>query len=220
MHHAGTLQLFQYWTGKRQQSRPPLRSEIAPAAISNLLGNTFILEESDSGITFRLAGTKLCAAFGRELRGMALVNLFSPKDRQISAKALQATITGNTIIVGEVIARTAGEKQVEMELLLMPLADEQTRMLGSLQFFDNPYWLGTTLIRSLELVTLAHANPDSHLASLANRPPIMMPQPSTDQKHAKIWHVLEGGALDTDGPTSQRPALSLIRGGLETGRQR
>jgi hypothetical protein len=76
MQQEATIALFQYWNRLRGGRPVPLRSEIEPADIKRLLADTFILEADgrDEAI-FRLAGTRLCAVYGRELKGFAFPSL-------------------------------------------------------------------------------------------------------------------------------------------------
>ena len=64
----GTIALFQYWNRLRDGRPAPRRTEVEPADIKTLLADTFILEKDTRGeAVFRLAGTRLCAIYGREL---------------------------------------------------------------------------------------------------------------------------------------------------------
>ena len=62
----GSIELFQYWNRLRGTRPAPRRTEIEPSDIKTLLADTFILEQDSRGLpVFRLAGTRLCALFGR-----------------------------------------------------------------------------------------------------------------------------------------------------------
>ncbi|MEL6202781.1 MAG: PAS domain-containing protein [Pseudomonadota bacterium] len=213
MHHRGTLELFHYWTQQRAGRRAPKRADISPAGISAVLGNTFILEGNGVNACFRLAGTRLCNAFGRELRGTPLPDLFAPRDRLLLSKSILAVCGGKNIIVGETVAEAAEDKQISIELLLMPLADESARMLGSLQFLQSPYWLGSAPLGNMKLVALKHADPDQELVSLANRPPVMLPTHGSDALRPRMWHIVEGGRSSKAEQTAPASHLSVISGG-------
>ena len=69
MKHQATRDLYAYWQQLRRGRTAPDRSEIEPADIRHLLGHTFILEVvSRREFRFRLAGTRVCALFGREMK--------------------------------------------------------------------------------------------------------------------------------------------------------
>ena len=72
MKQDGSIALFQYWNRLRHGRPAPKRTEIEPADIKTLLADTFILERDTRGeAVFRLAGTRLCAVYGRELKGFS-----------------------------------------------------------------------------------------------------------------------------------------------------
>jgi len=55
----------------------PERSDIEPDAIRRALADTFIVAyDRGNGHAVRIAGTRLCAAFGREFRGAAFIDLW------------------------------------------------------------------------------------------------------------------------------------------------
>jgi len=72
--------------------RPPApeRTEIEPVEIRHILGDTFILEISAQlrTISFRLAGTRLCGAYGRELKGLGYLAIWREEDNFEIAKAI------------------------------------------------------------------------------------------------------------------------------------
>ena len=69
MKHPSNQQFFAYWDEKRAGARAPDRSEIEPEAVRELLGDIFVLScNGDAGFPFRVAGTKLCALLGCDLK--------------------------------------------------------------------------------------------------------------------------------------------------------
>ena len=83
----GSIALFQYWNRLRDGRPAPKRTEIEPADIKTLLADTFILEKDARGeAVFRLAGTRLCATYGRELKGFAFASLWQEKDQRMIAR--------------------------------------------------------------------------------------------------------------------------------------
>src|SRR3979411_214660 len=56
--------------GAHPARRAPERGDIEPGAIRNVLGDSFIIAyDPEADHPFRLAGTRVCALFGRELKG-------------------------------------------------------------------------------------------------------------------------------------------------------
>jgi hypothetical protein len=77
MKHTSNLELFKYWNKLRGARLAPDRSEIDPGEIRKVLGDTFVFEADGHGnFPLRIAGTRLCALFGRELKGESFVNLW------------------------------------------------------------------------------------------------------------------------------------------------
>jgi len=77
MKHPSNRELFDYWNMRRGERLAPERGDIEPAAIRKILGDTFVLErEGGTNPVFRLAGTRLCALFARELKGESFGKLW------------------------------------------------------------------------------------------------------------------------------------------------
>ena len=91
MKREASVNLFQYWNRLRDGRRAPRRTEIEPADIKMLLGDTFILETDSRGeAVFRLAGTRLCAIYGQELKGCAFASLWNERDGKIAARLVRS----------------------------------------------------------------------------------------------------------------------------------
>ena len=77
MKHPSNRELFEYWNERRGTRPAPERADIEPGAIRHVLGDTFVIEvnRTDNHL-FRLAGTRLCALFGRELKAESFTRLW------------------------------------------------------------------------------------------------------------------------------------------------
>src|SRR5690242_20308907 len=83
MKHPSNREFFAYWDKKRGEARAPDRSDIEPAAVRSLLGDIFVLSyDASSGHPFRVAGTRVCALFGRDLKDSSFSALFGPDCRR------------------------------------------------------------------------------------------------------------------------------------------
>jgi hypothetical protein len=83
MKHAATRVVFAYWDRLRGERAAPDRGEIEPGEIRHVLADTFILELApDRSPELRLAGTRLCAFFGGELRGRRFDGLWAEESRR------------------------------------------------------------------------------------------------------------------------------------------
>src|SRR5215475_15916491 len=82
MKHPTNREFFAYWDGKRGDARAPDRSDIEPAAVRELLGDIFVLScEQEAGYPFRVAGTRVCALFGRDVKDQSFLDLFADASR-------------------------------------------------------------------------------------------------------------------------------------------
>lgn len=160
MKHNSTRALFDYWTRKRGRRRAPARSDIDPADIRRILADTFILTaDFVNDIRIRLAGTRICALFAREIKGEAFEDLWSEPSREQMRGLLAAVIDENVGSVAGALGRTEQGAEIDLELLLLPLAfDGRTRVraLGALAPVAPPFWLGVRPVAELELGSFRH----------------------------------------------------------------
>ena len=178
MRQDGTIKLFQYWNRLRDGRPAPRRTEVEPADIKALLGDTFILESDLRGeAVFRLAGTRLCAMYGRELKGFAFSSLWRDRDRRMIARLVRNVLTEQSVLVicFEAISRSG--RQVPIELLLLPLAggEESRRALGVATPADKPYWLGADPVIDSTLESVRVVDPNREHSSPWNRHQVDVP---------------------------------------------
>ena len=130
MKHHTTQALFNYWTRKRGRrgARAPVRSDIDPADIRRILADTFILTaDFVNEIRVRLAGTRVCALFAREIKGETFDDLWSEASREQVHDLVTAVVDENAGVVAGVLGRTEQGAEIELELLLLPLAFDGER---------------------------------------------------------------------------------------------
>lgn len=146
MKHQTTKTLYDYWTQLRGERVAPFRHEVDPGSIRSILGDTFILDAVDrKTYNFRLAGTRLCAAYCRELKGRNILDLWSGKDREAIASLLSAIVEDGAAAVIGVTLHNERDQSIPAELLFLPLrqnGDRHTRIIGCFAPHDQPYWLG------------------------------------------------------------------------------
>jgi hypothetical protein len=163
MKHSSNRELFEYWTERRGARLVPERIDIEPGAIRRILGDTFMLEASGADQLFRLAGTRVCALFGRELKGESIFNLWRHSSQDTLAELLTVVVEEKLGVIASAIGTTASDTllPVNLEMLLLPLAyrtDATTnaRVLGALAPLTAPYWLRAKAIGPLELGMFRH----------------------------------------------------------------
>jgi hypothetical protein len=161
MKHAASQELYAYWEERRRGRPAPERADIEPGAIRQALSDTFILELADAshGHSFRLAGTRVCALFGRELKGESFLNLWSVGSRQAISDLLAISSEESVGTVAGVTAENVAGEQIDLELLLLPLGIRRpslARTIGILAPLKAPHWLGTTPLGALTLGSRRH----------------------------------------------------------------
>ncbi|HVX77112.1 MAG TPA: PAS domain-containing protein [Bradyrhizobium sp.] len=121
MKHPSNRAFFAYWDAQRGGERAPDRSDIEPGAVRELLGDIFVLSYDDRvGYPFRVAGTRVCALVGRDLKDNSFSALFVPDSRQeieeivsVVAEELLGAVAGITTV-------TEDGAPAHLELLLLP----------------------------------------------------------------------------------------------------
>ena len=122
MKQASSRELFGYWVARRGTRAAPERGEIEPSAIRRALGDVFILEfDRRAGHPFRLAGTRVCALFGRELKNEPFLNLWGEQARAEVAQLLSVVADEVSGAVAGISGRTSEGWSQDLELVLLPL---------------------------------------------------------------------------------------------------
>lgn len=210
MKHQATIALFQYWDRLRAERPAPQRAQIEPVDIKSLLADTFILEQDARGeAIFRLAGTRLCATYGRELKGYSFPLLWSPRDQRIISRHAYSVFHHNAVVVVGFDGLGANGKTTEFEMVLLPLQGEHggMRSLGAITPATKPYWLGAIPVSENSINTLRVIEPDRERMFLSTRPmiggPSIIPGDTELASHGvdngrRIKHlvVFEGGRDD------------------------
>lgn len=164
--------LYDYWTNLRGHRPAPDRNEVEPAAIRTILGDTFILEALDrQTYSFRLAGTRMCAAYCRELKGRNMLDFWSGKDRESIACLLAAVVEDGAAAVFGLNATNERGQIMPVEVMFLPLRHDgpnHTRILGCFAPMDQPYWLGLHPVARQPLQSLRLIWPDEKPAFLLN----------------------------------------------------
>jgi hypothetical protein len=171
MKHLSSQTLFAHWNERRGTRPAPERGEIDPGAIRTGLADSFVLSFNRlRNHPFRLAGTRVCALFGRELKDKPFVELWDrPRRREIND--LVATVSDESVgVVAGAVGRTAEGVSVDLELLLLPLRHcgrTHVRLIGTLAPLAVPYWLGSTPVHALDLGAIRYVGPTEETAPLA-----------------------------------------------------
>jgi hypothetical protein len=141
MKHPSNRAFFNYWDDKRGNARAPDRSEIEPHALRELLGDIFVLAyEDDGGIPFRVAGTRVCALFGRDMKNQSFSALFAPESRREVEEIVSAVAEETLPVIAGITATSQDGERAHLELLLLPFntrAHTPISLTGLLAPFDD-----------------------------------------------------------------------------------
>lgn len=178
MKQDGSIALFHYWNRLRHGRPAPKRTEVEPADIKTLLADTFILERDTRGeAVFRLAGTKLCGTYGRELKGFSFPSLWREKDQRLVARLTQGVFESNNVVVIAFEGVSRNKRSNHFEMIILPLdggVDHQ-RCLGAMSAVQKPFWLGADPIVEAQIESVRVVDPDREPMFLKNRPAIDVP---------------------------------------------
>ena len=190
MQQPTSRQLYAYWDHVRNGRVAPRRFEIEPSMIAAVLPETFIVEGTGAlGYRFRLAGTRICEQFGRELRGADLLSLWEDADRDAVASLLRNVVADGVVGCGRFRAYSCTNRQASFEFVLLPLihtGDTINRVLGAITAIDPPFWLGAEPLLRQEILELNLHWPDGH-------PALQAPASEVVSIGSRRFRVLEGG---------------------------
>jgi hypothetical protein len=202
MKHAASRELYAYWQKKRGTRAAPERTEIEPGAIRSVLADAFVLTlDRKAGYPIRLAGTRLCAAFGREIKGESFLDLWAVTNRS-TLEGLLSILSDECIgTVAGATAQNAGGETLELELLLLPLSIRRpifARAIGVLAPLNIPPWLGTSPLGPVTIGGRRHVG-----AAIEKR---LLPRFAAPRSR-RGFLVYDGGrgaiaAQDEEGPTA------------------
>lgn len=155
MRQTTSTEIFTYWEHIRGNADAPMRNLIQPSAISHILPELFILENTvDDNPRFRLAGTAICNLMGREIRGENFAGLWAGSQQEDPVRIAAGVMTH---VVPALINSTGyciSGRSMTFEMVLMPLltsGDTCDRLLGCLASAAPSAWLGNERLEFLAL---------------------------------------------------------------------
>jgi|SRR5687768_4576365 hypothetical protein len=161
MKHPSTRELYDYWDKQRAGAAAPDRNAMEPGPIRHLIGDTFVVGcNHPSQFPLRVAGTRICALVGRDLKGQDFLSLFARASRRQIEDFLSIATEESLATVAGVTAFTDKLSPVYLELLLLPFAPSvlaPQSVTGSLVPLTVPAQLEHSSLRDLSLTTWRHA---------------------------------------------------------------
>lgn len=205
MHTKAATALYDYWTRRRGERPVPLRSAIEPADIAAILPDVFILEHARlHNPRFRLAGTRLCAQFGRELKEADFDTLFAPDLRARIARITENVMAHATPAAMTVHVVDGGLETTDAEIVLLPLASKgkaADRIIGTFAPLPGQRQ-PLCAFRYATLGSVSVVDPARMRSLSGSRPAIPMPTsimamrpPGIGQAFSRVLHlrIFEGG---------------------------
>jgi hypothetical protein len=159
MKHPSSREFFAYWDGKRGDARAPDRSEIEPGAVRELLGDIFVLSyDAAAHYPFRVAGTRVCALLGCDLKDRSFSALFAAEGRREIEDIIAVVAEETLAAVAGITATSQDGSAVHLELLLLPF-NSRAHTPISLTGLLAPFGDGHSVLRDFRLTSwryLAH----------------------------------------------------------------
>lgn len=203
MQKTSTKTLYDYWNTLRGSRSAPDRRDIDPTRIRGALANTFILELNDRNeFDFRLAGSHLCAAYSRELKGRSFTRLWHTRDRDAMATLIRAVTEDHAVALVTFQGTTAINTKLTIETILLPVrhnGSTHTRLLGAMTALDEPYWFGVQPVMEQRITGLRLIWPDD----------VSLEDMARDIAASVPREAVYAGAGSDDGPM---PMTSTIYG--------
>jgi hypothetical protein len=183
MKHPSTREFFAYWDERRGSARAPDRSEIEPGAVRELLGDIFVLSyDAASGYPFRVAGTRVCALLGCDLKDRSFSGLFTPDTRRVIEDIIAVVSEEMLAAVAGITATAQDGSPAHLELLLLPFnarAHTPLSLTGLLAPFESE----PSLLRDFRLTSYRY---------LGHQPQKLVPRALRKLAVARGFMVYEG----------------------------
>ena len=128
MKHEITTALYDYWLS-RHRDAAVRASGIRPNELAPLLPYLFLIELDPSEsprFRFRYCGVAIARRYGRDLSDEDFLALWSPDDRSTLQRDLRALAFRSTGMVMGTLAETMGSGVISYEMLLLPLAGDNS----------------------------------------------------------------------------------------------
>jgi hypothetical protein len=183
MKHPSNREFFRYWDAKRGAARAPERSEIEPGAVRELLGDIFVLSyDAAKGYPFRVAGTRVCALLGCDLKDQSFSALFAPDGRREIEDIVTVVAEEMLAAVAGITATSQDGSVAHLELLLLPFSPRAHAPI-SLTGLLAPFEAEHRLLRDFKLTSWRY---------LGHQPQKFVPRALRKLRAAHGFMVYEG----------------------------
>lgn len=172
MKHRSTIAIFSEWQRLARTEngffRAPMREQIEPRKLGRHLSDLFFLEaEKDGDLSFRLAGTRICTLFGRELKNTRFLSLWCERDRAALGELTENVSSLEVPALVSHVGISMSGQSLGLEMFLAPLeaSNGQISLLGSIAVLDSVTWVGADPIVLGHLNSIEPVAPDLILAN-------------------------------------------------------
>ena len=213
MKNRSTIAIFSEWQrlalGQSGSLRAPQRESIQPRKLGRHLSDLFFLEEDQNGeLIFRLAGTRICALFGRELKTTRFLSLWPERNRP-ALNELARNINSHLVpALSQNDGISLSGRSLSFEMLLAPLEsgeDGRLNLLGSISVLNDVAWAGADPLVLGNLNRIEPLAPDLVVTQEIRKPSIVTMNGANAANSTRRWA--------TPVPTRDMPALRVIPGG-------
>jgi len=123
MKHPANREYYSYWDEKRAGAPAPERSDFEPGQVRHLLGDIFVAAyDIAARYPLRVAGTRMSALLGRDLKGQSLTGLFRAADRGEIEDILGVVAEETLPTIAGLVTRTGDGTPFHLEMLLLPFS--------------------------------------------------------------------------------------------------
>lgn len=201
-----TKYLYEYWNELRGKRIAPVRQELDPGVLKDILPNLFLLDRvSSSEYNFRLAGAFTSNIFGEELRDKNFLDLWNENDKGSFVSLFNTLSEQGAAIICGLKGKTADET-ISFELLALPLFHAQgeycSSIIGSFGFTEDVESKLFLPIEEVEMVSLRviwpvekKTNKSKVVVNEAMPVPLEAAQPTSGDHVARRarFKIIEGG---------------------------
>ena len=119
--HPGSRALFRYWERVRGERAAPKRSDIDLKQLRPYVGNLFVLERRRNIYSWRVAGTRLCELYRRDLTGSDCLADLDTFERATIGKVLAGAVENLQPCVLRFRLNTSERQMIGVEMLGLPV---------------------------------------------------------------------------------------------------
>jgi hypothetical protein len=169
MKHPGSREFFAYWDKARGNAHAPDRCDLDPEAVRERLGDLFVLSyDHEAGFPFRVAGTRVCALVGRDLKDKGLTALFTSESRRQIEDIVTCVAEEMLPAIAGITAMGQAGTPAHLELLLLPF-NNRAHVPVSLTGLLAPFESVVTRLSDFKLTSWRYLHPPESFVPRALR---------------------------------------------------